>query len=191
MYIRTCAPSEASDQTAHSRSLIRIFTGGNLNSKVCKVSSCGQRRFWIDCADAQDDLSLRWAHMSEKGFYAISRSACASVQYNLSILLSSTYTTISIDSVSGQRSPDQPARIRRLIIASVVHKWHKDPFHALCRNHNTTHYLFAWKGQPKGHRVLQFWDDGTRGTPFSQIYHAGGWLYIKRRSISIGSKESL
>ena len=26
-YLRKCAPSEDSDQTAHSRSLIRIFTG--------------------------------------------------------------------------------------------------------------------------------------------------------------------
>ena len=26
-YLRTCAPSEDSDQTAHLRSLIRIFTG--------------------------------------------------------------------------------------------------------------------------------------------------------------------
>ena len=31
--LRTCAPSENSDQPAHSRSLIRIFTGRILNSK--------------------------------------------------------------------------------------------------------------------------------------------------------------
>ena len=34
-YLRTCAPSEDSDQTAHSRSLIRIFTGRNLDSQGC------------------------------------------------------------------------------------------------------------------------------------------------------------
>ena len=28
------------------------------------VSSCGQQRFWLDWADAQADLSLRWAQMS-------------------------------------------------------------------------------------------------------------------------------
>ena len=27
------------------------------------VSSCGQQRFWLDCTDAQADLSLRWAHV--------------------------------------------------------------------------------------------------------------------------------
>ena len=43
-YLWTCAPSEDSDQTAHSRSLIRIFTGRILDSQGCKVSSCGQRR---------------------------------------------------------------------------------------------------------------------------------------------------
>ena len=31
-YIRTCAPSADSDQTAHSRSLIRIFNGRILDS---------------------------------------------------------------------------------------------------------------------------------------------------------------
>ena len=31
-YVRICAPSESPDQSAHSRSLIRIFTGCILNS---------------------------------------------------------------------------------------------------------------------------------------------------------------
>ena len=33
-----------------------------------KVSSCGQRRLTSDCADAQADLSLSWAHMTEGTF---------------------------------------------------------------------------------------------------------------------------
>ena len=65
---RTYAPSEDSDQTAHSRSLIRIFTGRILDSEGCKVSSCCQRRLWSDCADAQADLILCWAHMAEGTF---------------------------------------------------------------------------------------------------------------------------
>ena len=64
-YLRTCAPSEDSDQPVHSRSLIRIFTGHILDREGCKVSSCRQRRLWSDCADAQADLSFRWAHISE------------------------------------------------------------------------------------------------------------------------------
>ena len=43
-YLRTCGPSEDSDQPAISRSLIRIFTGHILDSQGCKVSSNGQVR---------------------------------------------------------------------------------------------------------------------------------------------------
>ena len=44
MYLRTCASSEDSDQHAHLRNMIRIFTGLVLDSQWCKVSSCEQRR---------------------------------------------------------------------------------------------------------------------------------------------------
>ena len=70
-YLRTCAPSEDSDQPAHSRSLIRIFTGRILESQGSNVSSCGQRRLWSDCANAQADLSRRWAHLSEGTFFNV------------------------------------------------------------------------------------------------------------------------
>ena len=49
-----------------SRSLIRIFNGRILDSQGCKVYSCGLRRLWSDCTDAQADLSLRRAHMLER-----------------------------------------------------------------------------------------------------------------------------
>ena len=39
--------------------------GAFLHNHECKVSSWGQRRFWSDCANAQADLNLRWAHNSE------------------------------------------------------------------------------------------------------------------------------
>ena len=61
-YLRTCAPSEDSDQPAHSRSLIRIFTWRILDNQGFKVSSCEQRS---DYTDPQANLSLRWAHTSE------------------------------------------------------------------------------------------------------------------------------
>ena len=51
--LRTCSPSQDSDQPAHSRSLIRIFTG--------KIATGAKFLH----ADAQADLTLRWAHMSE------------------------------------------------------------------------------------------------------------------------------
>ena len=68
MYLRTCVPSEDSDQPAHSRSLIRIFTGRIFDSQGCKVSSCEERRFWSDCVDSQADQSLRCVLMSEGTF---------------------------------------------------------------------------------------------------------------------------
>ena len=47
------------------RRLIWIFAGRILYSQGCIVSLWGQRELWSDCADAQADSSLRWAHMSE------------------------------------------------------------------------------------------------------------------------------
>ena len=49
-YLRTCAPSEDSDQPAHSRSLIRIITRRILDSHGSKVSSYGRRRLWSEYA---------------------------------------------------------------------------------------------------------------------------------------------
>ena len=81
-----CVPCEDSDQPAHSRSLIRIFTGRILDGQGCRVFSCRQQRLWSDYSDAQADLSLRCVHMSEGTFshaaakIMFSESAC-SVQY--------------------------------------------------------------------------------------------------------------
>ena len=52
-----------------SRPACECATGRILDSQVCKVSSCGQRKLWSDCAIAQADLSLRWAYMS-KGMFS-------------------------------------------------------------------------------------------------------------------------
>ena len=64
-YLQTCAPSEDSDQPAHSRSLIKIFSMRTFDSQGCKVSPCGQRRLWLVCTDAQADLCIHWPHISE------------------------------------------------------------------------------------------------------------------------------
>ena len=63
-----CAPSEDPDQPGHPPSLIRVFAVRSLGSNVPKLSSCGQRSLWSDWADAQADLSLRWAHTHFVGF---------------------------------------------------------------------------------------------------------------------------
>ena len=59
-----CAPNEDSDQPGHPPSLIRAFAVRSMGSWGSNVSLCGQRRLWSGWADAQADLSLRWAQKS-------------------------------------------------------------------------------------------------------------------------------
>ena len=111
-YLRTCAPSKDSDQPAHLRSLIRIFAGRIVDSQWCKVSSCGQRRHWLYCADVQADLNVRctcqkvhfltlraqMTHNAQIGPYDIRkhrklRSACASAQIDRTPHCPLTYLT--------------------------------------------------------------------------------------------------
>ena len=58
-----CRPSEDSDQTAHSRSLIRVFAGHSVGSQGSKVSSGEQQRIWSDYANVRADLSLCLVHL--------------------------------------------------------------------------------------------------------------------------------
>ena len=58
-----CAPSEDSDQPWHPPSLIRVFAVRMKKAWVLSYPLSTQRRLWLDWADAQTDLSLRWAHM--------------------------------------------------------------------------------------------------------------------------------
>ena len=64
----TCAPNEDSDQPAHPHSLIRVFVV--CEKTLCSLCyrKCAQWRVWSDCANAQADLNLRSAHMSEGVF---------------------------------------------------------------------------------------------------------------------------
>ena len=63
-----CAPSEDSDQPGHPPSLIRVFAVRMKKSWILSYPLCAQRRLWSDWADAQVDLSLRWAHSHFVGF---------------------------------------------------------------------------------------------------------------------------
>ena len=60
----TCAPSEDSDQPVHLPSLIVVFSVHMKKPWVLNHPLSAQQRFWSDWADAQTDLSLRWAHSS-------------------------------------------------------------------------------------------------------------------------------
>ena len=63
-----CAPSEDSDQPGHPPSLIRVFAVRMKKAWVLSYPLSAQRRLWSDWADAQADLSLRWAHTHFVGF---------------------------------------------------------------------------------------------------------------------------
>ena len=63
-----CAPSEDSDQPEHPPSLIRLFAVHMKKAWILSYPLRVQRRLWSDWADAQTDLSLRWAHSNFVGF---------------------------------------------------------------------------------------------------------------------------
>ena len=60
--------SEDSDQPGHPPSLIRVFAVRMKNAWVLRYPLNALRRVWSDWADAQADLSLRWAHTQFVGF---------------------------------------------------------------------------------------------------------------------------
>ena len=63
-----CAPSEDSEQPGHPPSLIRVFAVRIKKAWVLSYPLSAQRRLWSDWADAQADMSLRWAHSHFVGF---------------------------------------------------------------------------------------------------------------------------
>ena len=63
-----CAHSEDSDQPGHPPGLNRVFAVHMKKAWVLSYPVSAQRRLWSDWADAQADLSLRWAHSHFVGF---------------------------------------------------------------------------------------------------------------------------
>ena len=63
-----CASSKDSDQPGHPPSLIRVFAVRMKKLWVLSYPLSAQWRPWSDWADAQADLSLRWAHTHFVGF---------------------------------------------------------------------------------------------------------------------------
>ena len=64
-----CAPSEDSVQPGHPPSLIRVFAIRMKKAWALSYPLSAQRRLWLDWADAQSELSLRWAHNHIVGFF--------------------------------------------------------------------------------------------------------------------------
>ena len=67
-HMRPIAHNEDSDQTAHPRSLIRVFVVRMKKFYILVYPKCAQWRFWSECSNVQAGLILRWARMSEGTF---------------------------------------------------------------------------------------------------------------------------
>ena len=61
-------PSYMCNKPAHLGSLIRVFHVRMQKFCILGCPKCAQGRFWSDCANAQADLNLRWAHTCEGTF---------------------------------------------------------------------------------------------------------------------------
>ena len=75
-YKLACAPIDDSDQTAHLRSLIRVFNGRSMGSQGFNVSSREKVRLYSDSVNAQTDLNLCCAHMLTCTLCWISAQKC-------------------------------------------------------------------------------------------------------------------
>ena len=75
-YKNACARSADSDQPAHPRSLIRVFTVRLKTLWILDYPQRALRRLWSDSADAQVDLSLRWAHRQFCGKCCVPAQTC-------------------------------------------------------------------------------------------------------------------
>ena len=94
-YKMACAPSEDSDQPGHPPSLIRVFAIRMKKAWVRSYPLSGQRRLWSDWADAQADLSLRWAHTPFCRFYHAQAQLFVRSAWRLSIRHSLLFLLVS------------------------------------------------------------------------------------------------
>ena len=93
-----CAPSEDSDQPGHSPSLIRVCAVPLKQHWVLSYPLSAHRRLWSDWADAQTDLSLRWAQRSFCWFcHKVDQNASSSSLNMQHIYISSHFFTFRIE----------------------------------------------------------------------------------------------
>ena len=103
-----CAPSDDSDQPGHPPSLIRVFTVRMKKALFLSYPLSAQQRLWSDWADAQADLSLRWAHSHFVGFVMMRLIYCSISQCLTSSAVNSgvrTFNWVELHSRRTQRLP--------------------------------------------------------------------------------------
>ena len=93
-----CAPSEDSDQPGHPPSLIRVCAVRLKQNWLLSYPLSAQRRLWSDWADAQADLSLRWAQRSICWFcHEVAQNASSSSLNMQHIYILSHFFTFRIE----------------------------------------------------------------------------------------------
>ena len=159
-YLLTRSPIADSDQTAHPRSLIRVYFDRMKKCCILGYPKCSQWRFGSACANAQADLNLRWGHMSDTfsdvcGSYDAKRRKRALMQFanrecpcqsahapsNQDLLcfwMYITYITVTNQSVTCNNGPDQFVGMRKLIWALMARLWQNGYF---CVLHPTVVYF--------------------------------------------------
>ena len=89
-----CAPSEDSDHPGHPPSLIRDCAVRLKQNWVLSYPLSAHRRLWSDWANAQADLSLRWAQRSFCWFcHEVAQNASSSSLNMQHIYISSHFIT--------------------------------------------------------------------------------------------------
>ena len=101
-----CAPRK--DQPRHPPRLIRVFAARR--SFGCLATHKAHIEDWLDWADAQTDLSLRWTHRSLSWF----------IVRRLIIIWASSWENLFMP-YANNKGTDQPAHLRSLISAIAVH----------------------------------------------------------------------
>ena len=118
--------SEDSDQPGHLPSLIRVFAVCIKKAWVLSYPLSAQWRLWSDWADAQADLSLRWAYMPICWF-------CHNAAQSLAMPTRK----------SSRGKNDQNEKI---LNCSFRHCWQTEKLCSMCLLHNI--YQILWKAVP-------------------------------------------
>ena len=89
-YLVASATNRIWNLPAHPHSLSRVFILRMKKPCILCYPKCAKRRFWSDCANAQSDLNLRWAHILEGTFLDVPVHIFASVCIDFRIKVSFT-----------------------------------------------------------------------------------------------------
>ena len=164
-----CVPNEDSDQPGNPPSLIRVFAVRMKKASALRYPFSAQRRLWSDWADAQADLSLRWAHMPFCWFcYEAAHFIC-------------TYTTIAKQlanaPMSRKKNIKQKSTIKDKHILTAWRGHHElNKWKAICDNDqepiqsNFTTCRRYKAGKEQKHQGWRQVSNNTSGKPREQLF---------------------